>query len=246
MTMDLNGLREGLAWTTVVIGSVGVGWTIWFGLRARRLRGIRRLRVLQYDEFAWRLGVEQAAAEDLGAIEDQALLLNVLGALHEELGTVARGGEAIFGGSALARAAADAWNGRVDKVMSGTIRTIDDNYSALLPYLVEAGLTGPELRFKALAFFAFRRAGRLTVAGVADGEPDLVQILERMLRSGALAKMFKAGDIVWESAAAAVATWARVHAGTPPAVKSDSELSKHAVTEFKKMVEGVLERFKPR
>jgi hypothetical protein len=248
--MDLNDFGGVIFGLQALISLVSVGVAAWLILRTRRedagLAAYRRSLLLEHDERRWTDAVRSAAKEDMAEDNDRRLLLRVLHDLHDDLHEVAHGGEAMFGGAELAQAAAEAWDGRVGLILSRTIRTIDDDYVALRPYLADAGLTGPELRFKALAFLTFRRASRLTVPGVSDGDPDLSQIVERALRSGMLAKMFKAGDVVWESAVAAVATYARVQAGTPPMPKTDSELSKHAVSEFKKMVEGVLERFKPR
>lgn len=238
-------------------------------LRMLQVHELRRVRKLLEIEAARRWSLQaadadaaerlwdaaiRAAAEGLpppGDEGDKALLLEVLRGLKEHIEIVVKEAPRALGSPPLAELARAAWREDVEPVMQRTIELIDSEWRGMRPHLAEAGLTGQPLRFKALAFKGevsdYRRVAGDGLRAVSDDsvEDGLRRTIRDLLRWSKLSKVLEAGDIVWESAAVAVSTFARVTNAGLPDLETDSKAARHGVTEFKKMTEAVLKRFRP-
>jgi hypothetical protein len=191
---------------------------------------------------------EQVVQDLVKDMDDRVLLLKVLNTLMQRLDGVVEAGDEAFVDASLSRLAVQAWR-TTRPAMERTIEQIDAQWNEMRGYLAAAGLTGAPLRFKATAFFGDEADYRLVEERVrrisdGDGRDDLLGQAMKALRWSKLSKLLETGDVVWESAAAAVSTYVKVSAGIPPGPDGDSELAKHGVTEFKKIVEQVLKRFR--
>ncbi|MFN3930767.1 MAG: hypothetical protein ACK4JY_03360 [Brevundimonas sp.] len=253
---------------TVFAGLIGALVVAIIGLAFQALE-LGRSRQSRDIEAALRLSMQSAdaaAAERLrdgdlradaaelpapGDEGDKALLLDVLRSLKDHIEIVVEEAPQAFGSAPLAELARTSWRDDVAPIMQRTIDLIDNRWSEMRPHLAEAGLTGAPLRFKALAFRGevrdYERAAGERLRSVSDDstEDGFRRTIRDVLRWPKLSKVLEAGDIVWESAAVAVSTYFRVTNAVLPDLHADSEVARHSVTEFKKMTEMVLKRFRP-
>lgn len=247
---DLQTWAPTIATVAAATAAIVGLWLSWSGLHRAGEINRRLLEELidlrrggdTEDTAAWAQAVVEGL-DHLDGRQDRAILAQVLTDLRAQMDAIAKMGEVVLGSPELAREFEAAWK-QHGEALDDAISQIQEDWTRVGPYMELAGLTGPSLQFKAQTVSAFFKQARLTVTGVSDGPPSTLEEIRELVRSGKLLDYLKSADVVWESAALALGVAAPLAVGAPPPTPAVAKLSKHGVTEVKKMTEAILERLR--